>query len=92
VSILTDEIRSLVTSFAPFAQGLRDLGYVEGRGVAFEHRLTISMLSGGTFATQRQLSRRSAISHPAILTEVVDLNLTANWRLIRAMYPLLRTG
>src|SRR5215475_3623507 len=38
VGILTDEIRSLVTSFPPFVQGLRDLGYVEGQGVAFERR------------------------------------------------------
>src|SRR6266478_1176887 len=29
---------------------------------------------------------------PAIWTEVVDLNLTANWRLIRAMDPLLRAA
>jgi NAD(P)-dependent dehydrogenase (short-subunit alcohol dehydrogenase family) len=29
---------------------------------------------------------------PAIWSEVVDLNLTANWRLIRAMDPLLRAA
>ena len=29
---------------------------------------------------------------PAIWAEVVDLNLTANWRLIRAMDPLLRAA
>jgi NAD(P)-dependent dehydrogenase (short-subunit alcohol dehydrogenase family) len=29
---------------------------------------------------------------PAIWTEVMDLNLTANWRLIRAMDPLLRAA
>jgi NAD(P)-dependent dehydrogenase (short-subunit alcohol dehydrogenase family) len=29
---------------------------------------------------------------PAIWTEVVELNLTANWRLIRAMDPLLRAA
>ena len=29
---------------------------------------------------------------PAVWTEVVDLNLTANWRLIRAMDPLLRAA
>jgi NAD(P)-dependent dehydrogenase (short-subunit alcohol dehydrogenase family) len=29
---------------------------------------------------------------PVIWTEVLDLNLTANWRLIRAMDPLLRTA
>jgi NAD(P)-dependent dehydrogenase (short-subunit alcohol dehydrogenase family) len=29
---------------------------------------------------------------PVIWTEVVDLNLTANWRLIRAMDPLLRAA
>ena len=30
--------------------------------------------------------------HPATWAEVIDLNLTANWRLIRAMDPLLRTA
>src|SRR5215831_8280846 len=29
---------------------------------------------------------------PAIWDEVIDLNLTANWRLIRAMDPLLRAA
>ena len=29
---------------------------------------------------------------PALWTEIVDLNLTANWRLIRAMDPLLRVA
>src|SRR6267142_2909105 len=29
---------------------------------------------------------------PAIWAEVIDLNLTANWRLIRAMDPLLRAA
>jgi NAD(P)-dependent dehydrogenase (short-subunit alcohol dehydrogenase family) len=30
--------------------------------------------------------------HPATWSEVIDLNLTANWRLIRAMDPLLRAA
>jgi NAD(P)-dependent dehydrogenase (short-subunit alcohol dehydrogenase family) len=36
----------------------------------------------------------SPLSHipPAIWAEVMDLNLTANWRLIRAMDPLLRAA
>src|SRR5436190_4962480 len=36
----------------------------------------------------------SPLAHidPAIWAEVVDLNLTANWRLIRAMDPLLRAA
>ena len=39
VAILSDEGPSLgVTSFEPFAQGLRDLGYVEGQNIAFERR------------------------------------------------------
>src|SRR5207302_3677254 len=29
---------------------------------------------------------------PALWSEIVDLNLTANWRLIRAMDPLLRAA
>jgi putative ABC transport system substrate-binding protein len=38
VGILSDETRQQVTSFAPFTQGLRDLGYVEGQSIAFEQR------------------------------------------------------
>jgi len=38
IAILSDEIRLLETSFEPFAQGLRDLGYVEGHSIAFERR------------------------------------------------------
>jgi NAD(P)-dependent dehydrogenase (short-subunit alcohol dehydrogenase family) len=36
--------------------------------------------------------RRAATSTPATWNDVVDLNLTANWRLIRAMDPLLRAA
>jgi putative ABC transport system substrate-binding protein len=39
VGILSDEDSSLgATTFEAFAKGLRDLGYVEGRNVAFERR------------------------------------------------------
>jgi putative tryptophan/tyrosine transport system substrate-binding protein len=38
VGILSDEIRSSVEWYEPFAQGLRDLGYVEGRNIAFDRR------------------------------------------------------
>jgi putative ABC transport system substrate-binding protein len=38
VGILSDERCSWPESFKPIAQGLRDLGYVEGRNIAFERR------------------------------------------------------
>ena len=38
VGILSDEIRSSVEWYEPFAQGLQDLGYVEGRNIAFDRR------------------------------------------------------
>jgi putative ABC transport system substrate-binding protein len=38
IGILSDERRSRAESFEPFAQGLRELGWVEGQNVAFEHR------------------------------------------------------
>src|SRR6266851_5024834 len=39
IGILSDESRLLATkSFEPFAQGLRDLGYIEGQNIAFERR------------------------------------------------------
>ena len=39
VGILSDESSSLAAkTFEPFAQGLRDLGYIEGQNIAFEYR------------------------------------------------------
>src|SRR5215469_13073641 len=38
VGILSDESRAMATSFEPIAQGLRDLGWVEGQNVTFERR------------------------------------------------------
>jgi ABC-type uncharacterized transport system substrate-binding protein len=38
IGILSDESPSRAESFEPFAQGLRELGWVEGQNVAFEHR------------------------------------------------------
>ena len=38
VGILSDEIRSSVEWYEPIPQGLRDLGYVEGRNIAFDRR------------------------------------------------------
>jgi putative ABC transport system substrate-binding protein len=38
VGILSEEIRSSVEWYEPFAQGRRDLGYVEGRNIAFDRR------------------------------------------------------
>jgi putative ABC transport system substrate-binding protein len=38
VGILSDEMSSSVEWYEPFAQGLRDLGYVEGRNIAFDRR------------------------------------------------------
>jgi len=38
IGILSDESRALATSFEPFAQGLRDLGWIEGENVIFERR------------------------------------------------------
>ena len=38
VGILSDESRAMATSFEPLAQGLRDLGWVEGQNFTFERR------------------------------------------------------
>jgi putative ABC transport system substrate-binding protein len=39
LGVLTNETSSLAAlSFAPFAQGLQELGHVEGRNIVFEHR------------------------------------------------------
>jgi NAD(P)-dependent dehydrogenase (short-subunit alcohol dehydrogenase family) len=47
-----------------------------------------------SFGNAAEFGVFSPLSHidPATWNEVVDLNLTANWRLIRAMDPLLRAA
>jgi putative ABC transport system substrate-binding protein len=44
VGILSDESPGRVTSFEPFAQGLRDLGWVEGQNITFERRYAAEKL------------------------------------------------
>jgi NAD(P)-dependent dehydrogenase (short-subunit alcohol dehydrogenase family) len=51
-------------------------------------RLDILVGNAGEFGTFSPLGHID----PALWGEVVDLNLTANWRLIRAMDPLLRAA
>jgi NAD(P)-dependent dehydrogenase (short-subunit alcohol dehydrogenase family) len=51
-------------------------------------RLDILIGNAGEFGTFSPLGHID----PALWGEVVDLNLTANWRLIRAMDPLLRAA
>jgi NAD(P)-dependent dehydrogenase (short-subunit alcohol dehydrogenase family) len=51
-------------------------------------RLDILVGNAGEFGTFSPLGHID----PVIWTEVMDLNLTANWRLIRAMDPLLRAA
>jgi len=51
-------------------------------------RLDILVANAGEFGTFSPLSHID----PALWRDVVDLNLTANWRLIRAMDPLLRAA
>src|SRR5438132_6685624 len=51
-------------------------------------RLDILVANAGEFGTFSPLGHID----PALWSEVIDLNLTANWRLIRAMDPLLRAA
>ncbi len=59
-------------------------------------RRSTSATAGSTFWSATPPSsasfRRSAISTPGMWGAIIDLNLTANWRLIRAMDPLLRAA
>ena len=38
VAVLSDESPALALFFEPFSQGLRELGYIEGRNIVFERR------------------------------------------------------
>ena len=55
---------------------------------------TVAKIDEHPFGNAAEFGVFSPLSHidPATWNEVVDLNLTANWRLIRAMDPLLRAA
>jgi NAD(P)-dependent dehydrogenase (short-subunit alcohol dehydrogenase family) len=86
-----DAIRAAGGSATLVPVDLRDFIKIDELAAAlFERygRLDILVGNAGEFGTFSPLGHID----PAIWTEVMDLNLTANWRLIRAMDPLLRAA
>jgi NAD(P)-dependent dehydrogenase (short-subunit alcohol dehydrogenase family) len=86
-----DKIRAAGGTATLVPVDLRDLIKIDELAAAlFDRygRLDILVGNAAEFGTFSPLGHID----PAIWTEVMDLNLTANWRLIRAMDPLLRAA
>ncbi|MBO0736451.1 MAG: SDR family NAD(P)-dependent oxidoreductase [Alphaproteobacteria bacterium] len=86
-----DEIRAAGGSATLVPLDLRDFIKIDELAAAlFERYRRLDILVGNA----AEFGTFSPLGHidPATWTEVIDLNLTANWRLIRAMDPLLRTA
>ena len=89
---LDDAIRARGGSATLVPLDLRDFGKIDETGGGPLPTLPAARHPGRQCRRTRQCSRRSPRFPPAIWAEVIDLNLTANWRLIRAMDPLLRAA
>src|SRR5205807_5171930 len=86
-----DGIRAAGGSATLVPLDLRDFIKIDELAAALYERygrLDILVGNAGEFGTFSPLGHID----PALWGEVVDLNLTANWRLIRAMDPLLRAA
>ncbi len=86
-----DEIRSAGGSATLVPLDLRDFIKIDELAAALYQRyrrLDILVGNAGEFGVFSPLGHID----PTLWSEVIDLNLTANWRLIRAMDPLLRAA
>jgi NAD(P)-dependent dehydrogenase (short-subunit alcohol dehydrogenase family) len=86
-----DEVRAAGGSATLVPVDLRDFVKIDELAAAlFDRYRRLDILVGNA----AEFGVFSPLGHidPAIWAEVVDLNLTANWRLIRAMDPLLRAA
>jgi NAD(P)-dependent dehydrogenase (short-subunit alcohol dehydrogenase family) len=86
-----DRVRGAGGSATLVPLDLRDFGKLDELGAALYERYgRLDVLVGNA----AEFGVFSPLGHidPAVWSEVVDLNLTANWRLIRAMDPLLRAA
>jgi len=88
---LDDAIRAHGGSATLVPFDLRDFAKIDQLAAALQERyrrLDILVANAG------ELGMFSPLAHipPSMWAEVMDLNLTANWRLIRAMDPLLRAA
>ena len=88
---LDDAIRADGGSATLVPLDLRDFGKIDEMAAAlYERYRRLDVLVGNA----GEIGIFSPLSDipPSVWSEVVDLNLTANWRLIRAMDPLLRAA
>jgi NAD(P)-dependent dehydrogenase (short-subunit alcohol dehydrogenase family) len=86
---LDDEIRGSGAEATLVPLDLRDFDRIDQMGVALYRRFgRLDVLVGNAGV----LGSLSPMGHfdPKVWAEVIDVNLTANWRLIRALDPLLR--
>jgi NAD(P)-dependent dehydrogenase (short-subunit alcohol dehydrogenase family) len=84
-----DEIRALGSEATLVPLDLRDFDKLDQMGAALYQRFgRLDVLVGNAGV----LGALSPMGHfdPKTWAEVIDVNLTANWRLIRALDPLLR--
>jgi NAD(P)-dependent dehydrogenase (short-subunit alcohol dehydrogenase family) len=88
---LDDRIRAFGGNATLVPLDLRDFTKIDELGAALYQRygrLDILVGNAAEFGVFTPLGHLD----PTVWSEVVDLNLTANWRLIRAMDPLLRAA
>src|ERR1700674_1897690 len=84
-----DEIRALGGQATLLPLDLRDFDKIDQMGAAFYRRFgKLDVLVGNAGV----LGALSPMGHfaPETWAEVIDVNLTANWRLVRSLDPLLR--
>lgn len=88
---LDDAIRAAGGSATLVPLDLRDFARIDELAAALAERyrrLDVLVGNAGEFGVFSPLGHIP----PQLWSEVIDLNLTANWRLIRAMDPLLRAA
>ncbi len=89
---LDDEIRALGGTATLVPVDLKDMEALDRLGGAIHSSAGASSTSSSATAHCSARSRRWAMSRPRIGIEVIAVNVTANWRLIRSLDPLLRAS
>ncbi|HEY3917650.1 MAG TPA: SDR family NAD(P)-dependent oxidoreductase [Stellaceae bacterium] len=88
---LDDELRAMGAAATLVPLDLRDFEKIDGMAAALGERFgRLDILAAGAGT----LGHLAPVGHfdPALVQEIMDVNFTANWRLIRALDPLLRAS
>lgn len=88
---LDDEIKSLGATATLVPLDLRDFDAIDRMGAAIYERwgrLDILVGNAGSLGVLTPLAHLT----PQVFAEALEVNVTANWRLIRSMDPLLRVA